>query len=705
MLWSLSLSISLTCALLATLQQQWARRYVKITHKRHHPRNRARIRAFFSEGVDKLHLHLAAEVLPTLLHLSLFLFFAGFVVFLYHFNCTIFKIVGVWVGICTFLYACITFLPILRYDSPYYTPLSTLAWLLYTGLLCIFFQSLKWLTAFNCCRRAIWIRCRTLRDQYYKWFLHGMEKTAEDFALGLPPDIDGRALIRTLETLDEDEEIEAFFEGIPGFCNSAVVSVVSDPRAAFKTPNGEKISEALIGFMCHTLSSNIVPEPVKRRRIKICSRAVEAASLPINRRIFDRVLYKDWDGLLHSVEFGLFLRGITHSDPFSAYYSQCVISVIIARVQDRDSRWFQLTMGQLGVPKPILQDYLNHGDSLLLAICISICRRTMHAYSEHGWHRDVYTQSKTFEVVSELDVQHTLPRLKREFCALWNELVESAQSPSRNNQQVTISILRNIRKVYIHLHQDTANARDKFFTSSDDDSYLSLPHRYPSCDISSHRPSSVFRFSEPVVGTIRGASHASAVSFPHVPQHNSAPTSPSIPLTRSHTFPPLKHPCAVAASLVLATVNTTQHPTSNFDATISSAVDTIHPPIETEPSPAFPVPAHHNTRRTDPPFPLPTSVCRLDRSQQTHSGPIRFPSTTISPSFLIPPRTSFVSSHSVAPDTAVGVHGDAQDLSFTTLAEGLRHPRKTVRSFLKEAYPDAGPSAAYSQRWAADKQS
>jgi len=41
-----------------------------------------------------------------------------------------------------------------------------------------------------------------------------MEKAAEDFALGLPPDIDGRALIRTLETLDEDEEIEALRSGM-----------------------------------------------------------------------------------------------------------------------------------------------------------------------------------------------------------------------------------------------------------------------------------------------------------------------------------------------------------------------------------------------------------------------------------------------------------------------------------------------------------
>ena len=626
------------------MQQQWARRYVKITHKRHHPRNRARIRAFFSEGVDKLHFHLAAEALPTLLHSSLFLFFAGFVVFLYHLSSTIFEIVAVWVGICTFLYVCITFLPILRHDSPYYTPLSTLAWFFYTGLLSLIFQVFKWLTAFNCCRRAIWIRCRALRDKYSKWFLQGMEKAAEDFALGLPPDIDGRALIRTLETLDEDEEIEAFFEGIPGFCNSAFV----DPRVAFKTPNGEKISEVLVGFMCHTLSSNIVPEPVKQRRIKTCSKAVEAASLPIDQRTFDRAMYKDWDGLLHSVEFGLFLMRITYSDPFSAYYSQCVISVIIARVQDRDSRWFELAMDQLGVSESVLRGYLDHGDSLLLANCISICRRTMRAYSEHGWERDLYSQSKTLESVSDFDVQHTLPGLKRKFCALWNELVESAQSPSRNNQRVHISILRNIRKVYIHLHQDATNARrDKFFTSSDDESYLSLPHRYPSCDVSSHR-------SRPAGGTITGAFHASTVSFPHFPQRNSAPTSSGIPPIRSHTFPPLERP-----SLFLATVGTTQHPTNNFDAITSSAVDsdTILLPIETEPPLAFPVPAHHNTRRVGP-FPMP--VCRL--GPQTHSGPIRFPSASTSPSFLTPPRTPSVSSHSVAPSTAVGVHGDVQDL-------------------------------------------
>jgi hypothetical protein len=85
--WFLSLVISLTCALLATLLQQWARRYLKVTQSpRYSPHKRAQIRAFFFEGVDKFLLPWAVEALPTLLHASLFLFFAGLVVFLCNVN-------------------------------------------------------------------------------------------------------------------------------------------------------------------------------------------------------------------------------------------------------------------------------------------------------------------------------------------------------------------------------------------------------------------------------------------------------------------------------------------------------------------------------------------------------------------------------------------------------------------------------------------
>ena len=89
--------ISLTCALLATLLQQWARRYLRVTSPRYSPRKRARIRTFFAEGVKRLHLPWTVEALTTLLHIALFLFFAGLAVFLFGVHPTVFKVAIIWV--------------------------------------------------------------------------------------------------------------------------------------------------------------------------------------------------------------------------------------------------------------------------------------------------------------------------------------------------------------------------------------------------------------------------------------------------------------------------------------------------------------------------------------------------------------------------------------------------------------------------------
>ncbi|KAH9170371.1 hypothetical protein EDB89DRAFT_1827003, partial [Lactarius sanguifluus] len=107
-LWFLSLAISLTCALLATLLQQWARHYLRNTNPRCSPHKRARIRAFFAEGVERLHLPWTVEALPTLLHVSLFLFFAGLGVFLFGVHRTVFSVVIAWVGLCVVVYAYLT---------------------------------------------------------------------------------------------------------------------------------------------------------------------------------------------------------------------------------------------------------------------------------------------------------------------------------------------------------------------------------------------------------------------------------------------------------------------------------------------------------------------------------------------------------------------------------------------------------------------
>ncbi|KAH9030322.1 hypothetical protein EDB85DRAFT_1837431, partial [Lactarius pseudohatsudake] len=125
-LWSLSLVIALSCALLATLLQQWARRYIRLTQSRSASslHKRARMRAFFDKGVQELHFQWTVDALPILIHASLLIFLAGLTVFSFGSNHTVFKVVASWVGLCAVIYSCFTLLPILRYESPYYTPLS-----------------------------------------------------------------------------------------------------------------------------------------------------------------------------------------------------------------------------------------------------------------------------------------------------------------------------------------------------------------------------------------------------------------------------------------------------------------------------------------------------------------------------------------------------------------------------------------------------
>ncbi|KAH9984100.1 hypothetical protein BJV77DRAFT_918360, partial [Russula vinacea] len=68
--WIVSLVLSLTCALMATLLQQWARRYLQLTQRNHPPHVRAHIREYFALGADRFRISALVEALPALLLIS-----------------------------------------------------------------------------------------------------------------------------------------------------------------------------------------------------------------------------------------------------------------------------------------------------------------------------------------------------------------------------------------------------------------------------------------------------------------------------------------------------------------------------------------------------------------------------------------------------------------------------------------------------------
>ena len=127
-MWLISLVLSLTSALIATLLQQWARRYVDPPHRPSEPNDRARVRSFLFHGTEFYRMRLAVQIAPTLLHFSVFLFFAGLVVAFRTIDKSVAIAVDAAVGVFALAYIVLSILPCLDVACPYRTQLSYILW-------------------------------------------------------------------------------------------------------------------------------------------------------------------------------------------------------------------------------------------------------------------------------------------------------------------------------------------------------------------------------------------------------------------------------------------------------------------------------------------------------------------------------------------------------------------------------------------------
>jgi hypothetical protein len=128
-MWFLSLSLSLACALAAMLVQHWGRNYSRSVEQfQHSPHKRGLIRAFMFEGLVKSHLGEIVELIPILIHASLFLFLAGLVIFLHEISLPIAYLVLSTLVTCSILYSAATLFPLLHPESPLHTPLLSALW-------------------------------------------------------------------------------------------------------------------------------------------------------------------------------------------------------------------------------------------------------------------------------------------------------------------------------------------------------------------------------------------------------------------------------------------------------------------------------------------------------------------------------------------------------------------------------------------------
>jgi hypothetical protein len=482
------------------------------------------MRAFYADGVEKMHVPWAVEGLPTLLHISLFLFFGGVAIFLFNLDEEVFTCVACWIGLFLILYGLITLLPLIRHESPYYTPLSKPAWYLYTIILYAFSLAVK--ACYDMYHR---FRRRDLMDdmfemdfnplrlssgvdttwgRYHRWISAGMEKTAEETAEDQTSEIDLRILDWTFfdSLLGDDDSLEKFFQSIPGLFDSPRLKVIKYDFSPFALP---MFWEALEGFMDRSWS---VTESIKIRRDNMCTDIVRV-SLP---------------GFVRGTIIDITTRS--------------AVGRSLVRTQEHDDNWVEVASAVYRLPTGVFRRHRTlGGDSGLLAIMIDICRHNLHEEIE-GWN--------LIDDFSKIDIRHTLPTLQHDFCTLWNELVQEARNRGYNS--IPVKILRWIRHLYISLHQGTDAAPTAFSASTDLlDRVLFETSSYPLCDIASHRPDS----------QLHPSPSGGSTALRQIEQPSTAgPSSPSDPTTHSKIGDSSRDPATTEPAVALP-VHTGLYPT------------------------------------------------------------------------------------------------------------------------------------------------
>jgi hypothetical protein len=355
-LWFFSLAINVTCSVLATLQQRWARRYIMATQPHSGPHKQLRTRAFYARGVERFVPNLMFATLPILLHLSFFLFAAGLVVYLWHLNPILSKIVAFWLAVCLFAYYFFTASPLKYHGSPYDTPLSLPVWSLKYRILCFILWILRQFTFLNTNSRIQYL------ERYYRQLLsQGMLRSANKTARKAPLEID----TAFLNDLNEIHDMEHFFSNLPTFQGSKP----ADYHVFTKKKKAEQLKK-FIGYLDSTFSSDIISEIIKGQRAFIYTTALDPAELPdAYQSILDGVLSGDHHKGLKSAEFGRFMRGWSDGgDGTSASVVQAICSGIVAKARRRDDSWFAFASDEMVILEPGLRAYAAHGKSLSLAI-------------------------------------------------------------------------------------------------------------------------------------------------------------------------------------------------------------------------------------------------------------------------------------------------------------------------------------------------
>ncbi|KAI0260353.1 hypothetical protein BC834DRAFT_548556 [Gloeopeniophorella convolvens] len=277
LLWSLSLILSLGCAVFSSLAQHSIQDYLRDSHAHASPPTRARIRAYMFAGLTAHRMDQAVGAIPLLLHLSVLLFISGLVTYLFPRSHTTALAVLALGAAGAVVYIIATILPIIRLSSPFRTPLSIILrralHLVRLTSLCItkFFVSLVASES-----TLALFRLPKLINASRERYRGGLLRAYEDELAHAHPKSDANALEWALSSLHSDTAFESFVAAVPGFLAAephtypqyTIGHLLEDPHVRL----GRRIGQLLL--TCPSTSPTLPPPTMMTIRTLTCLDAV-----------------------------------------------------------------------------------------------------------------------------------------------------------------------------------------------------------------------------------------------------------------------------------------------------------------------------------------------------------------------------------------------------------------------------------------------
>ncbi|KAG5351986.1 hypothetical protein C0989_004281 [Termitomyces sp. Mn162] len=289
-LWFLSLSCSLAAALCATLVQQWTRDYLQRINRSNQPQRRGTMRGIMFHGTIKWKMNDVVDNIPSLLHLSLFSFFAGLCIFLYTIDNIPAGVVSVVVAGCLVFYMFATIAPVWDPSAPYETPFSTLLWKIKQSLVVIL----------GAVRQPGTAKPKDLAE--------AREALALQPANGLSVHKHIQAVSWLYDRTTDDSELEKLVAAIPGFLKTHDGRKAWDMLVTDKpeTANGVRVRILELFWTCRNSAHDYLDQKSQKRRAMLCMDAILAvlslpqshntlftSKYPINRLFYSSLIEDD----------------------------------------------------------------------------------------------------------------------------------------------------------------------------------------------------------------------------------------------------------------------------------------------------------------------------------------------------------------------------------------------------------------------------